>query len=176
MVKKLNNQDIMLSNGRRALAFRRVLADNTDFFKHVKNYLLLGATETQIAEFYGTDIDTWLYWKKHSAPLRDAMLKGGALADAQVAAAMHKRATGYEFKREKVVVNKDGHGEIVMYDEHIPPDTSAGKFWLTNRAPNWSDKTEHNLAGKVDVDKHITVEFIGVTQPPLNITDEAATT
>jgi len=157
----------------RAEAFRRLRNERPDFFEQVTNYCLLGATEQQLGEFFGFDRETWLYWLKHSQELRDAVDQGGTLADAEVAAGIYRRAKGYEYTRQKLLVSKDGVGQVYDLTEHVPPDTAAGKFWLTNRAGNrWSDSKKHEHSGEVAVDQNITIEFIGATSsgPMIDVT------
>ena len=162
MTKKLNNQDIMASNGWRAEAYRKIKNERVDFLEQVTNYCLLGATEEQLGAFFGYDRPTWQYWMKHSQELRDAVDAGSTLADAEVAAAMKRRAMGYDYVRQKLLVDKHGNGQVYDLTDHIPPDTTAGKFWLTNRAPNrWSDRQDHKHTGEVAVDQNITIEFVG---------------
>src|SRR6185312_7516231 len=47
------------------------------------------------------------------------------------------------------VFQSNGVPLIVPYREHVPPDTKAAEFWLTNRAPGrWKNRQniEHNEA------------------------------
>ena len=80
------------------------------------------------------------------------MLKSGKeVADNRVERSLYNRAVGYTFDSEKVFQHQ---GEIVRAKtvEHVPPDTTAGIFWLKNRKPaEWRDKIEHQVGGKVQV-------------------------
>ena len=60
----------------------------------------------------------------------------------------YERAVGYTFDAVKVMVC-NGAPVLVPYCEHVPPDSRAGEFWLTNRRPDcWKNKRsiEHNEA------------------------------
>lgn len=172
MVKKLNNA-MAVSKSWRAEAYRRLVNERPDFFEQVTNYCLLGSTEEQLGAFFGYDKDTWLFWMKHSPELRNAVELGGSAADAEVARALRRRATGYDYKRQKVVVGKDGHAQVFDLSDHIPPDTAAAKFWLTNRSNKWSDKQEHEHRGEVAIDHNITIEF--VSTKPVSVLDVTPT-
>lgn len=154
--------------GWRAEAYRKIKAERVDFLEQVTNYSLLGADEAKLAAFFGVDREMWLYWLKHSRELRDAVDAGGVMADAEVAGAMKRRATGYEYTRQKLTIDKQGNGHVHDLTEHVPPDTAAGKFWLTNRAGNrWRDKQDHEHSGEMVVDQNITIEFVGVKETKL---------
>jgi len=167
---------IMVSKNQKALDFRRLLSDKPDLYEQVENYSLLGAKGDDLAALFRVDRETWLYYVKHSEELRDAIARGGALADAQVAKAMHKRATGYEYTRQRVIVGKDGKGVVHDLIEHVPPDTSAGKFWLTNRdGRKWADRGADGRGGQGDAprDQNITINFVGAAErasPPIDVT------
>lgn len=163
------NSPFKISNGWRATAFRELVNERVDFFEQVTNYCLLGATNRELGAFFGYDANMWLFWMKHSQELRDAVDAGTTLADAEVASALKKRAMGYDYTRQKLVVGKDGHATIHDLSDHVPADTAAAKFWLTNRSKNWSDKQEHEHRGEVAIDQNITIEFVGPRET-LNIT------
>lgn len=153
--------DIMTRPGKTAAKFREVLAERTDFYEQVRNYVLLGATEYELAEFFGVSRDAWLSWAFHSQAIRDAVEQGGIMADARVAHALYKRAVGYEYKRQRLVIGKkDGHATVHDLIEHVPGDVMAQKIWLVNRSKKWTDKQQHEHGGSVEVDHELTVNFI----------------
>jgi len=68
-------------------------------------------------------------------------------ASAKVAAALYKRAIGYEV----VKVKNTPQGRI-SETVHIEPNVTACVFWLTNKRPDqWKSKVEHELGGGVTV-------------------------
>ncbi len=64
---------------------------------------------------------------------------GKDAADRKVEDSLYKRATGYSFDSEKIVV-VEGEPQRVEIIEHVPPDTKAAMWWLQNRRPGtWRD-------------------------------------
>lgn len=111
---------------------------------------LLGATKREIATALNTTevtIDRWMNSPEHHPEFRTAMLNGGIRADAVVAESMYRRAIGYDHPETKVmVVDKEIHQ--VVTTKHLPPDTTAGTLWLTNRRRhNWRVRQSTELTG-----------------------------
>lgn len=155
-----------------AQTYRKLRNERPDFLEQVTNYCLLGATDHKLAKIFGVQQTTILYWLKHSEEFREAVLAGGEKADADVASALHKRATGYTVDKPKLIIEK-GHARVLELTEHVPPDTTAAKFWLTNRAPNeWRDRQalEHTGADGGPIDTEISIKFVGTTTSMINIT------
>jgi len=72
-------------------------------------------------------------------------------ADARVEASLYHRALGYSYDSEEVRVLRDGQVIRVPIRVHMPPDTTAGIFWLKNRQPErWRDR--HELDQRVQVE------------------------
>ena len=62
-------------------------------------------------------------------------------------AALYHRAIGFSYDTVKIFIDK-GQPVVVPYREQLPPDTTAGIFWLKNRQPDkWRDvqKVEHEF-------------------------------
>lgn len=165
---------LVTKGGIKASKFREVLIQRPDIYDQVRNYTMLGATELELAEFFGVDNDTWLFWVFHSAPLRNALEEGGIAADAKVAAAMYRRAVGYDYKRQRLVVSKAGEGKVVELDTHVPADVRAGEFWLTNRSKRWANRSVSTPpeGDGTPVDRDITITFVSSSKP-INVTPRA---
>jgi len=102
----------------------------------------LGATDYELADFFGVDTRTIYRWKNVNEDFCHALIAGKENADTRVERALFNRAVGYTFESEKVF---QFQGEIVRTPtvEHVPPDPSAAKLWLTNRKPEyWREKQE----------------------------------
>ncbi len=102
----------------------------------------LGATDFELADFFGVDTRTIYRWKNTIEEFCQAVTCGKDKADERVERALFNRAVGYSFESEKVF---QFQGEVVRAPivEHIPPDPSAAKLWLTNRRPEaWREKQE----------------------------------
>jgi hypothetical protein len=107
----------------------------------------LGATDYELAEFFGVDTRTIYRWKNTHDDFCQAVTCGKDRADERVERALFNRAVGYTFESEKVF---QFQGVIVRAPtvEHVPPDPGAAKLWLTNRRPDeWRDKIDHSLSG-----------------------------
>lgn len=160
---------------KRETEFHRIKRERDNFLQEVTNYCLLGATNGQLADFFGVSVDMVNHWNSVSgeAEFRQAVYEGRDQADAMVAQAFFKRATGYEYESQRLVV-QNGHAEIISVTEHVPPDTGAGKFWLTNRAgKSWKDKQTHEHGGREGgaIETELTVRFVSAApQPMLNVT------
>lgn len=109
-------------------------------------YAILGAIDTQLAEFFDVDLSTLNRWKVVHPEFKESINKGKQVADAEVAYKLFKRATGYSHEATKIFNNQ---GEIIteQYVEHYPPDTGAAIFWLKNRQKAlWRDKQEIEIS------------------------------
>lgn len=124
---------------------------------------LLGATDTELADFFEVNEDTIHEWKKVHPKFSESLKKGKTVADAEVAASLHKRATGYKYKetvfektdsKETLEGTTDSQITTDQYKKKItlkelPPDTGAATLWLKNRQKDkWRDKTEVDLGGQ----------------------------
>ena len=74
------------------------------------NYCLLGAKDTQLAEFFNVTEQTINNWKKDHPSFFESIKKGKQDADAEVANSLFHRAKGYSHPEVKVFNNQ---GEIV---------------------------------------------------------------
>ena len=115
----------------------------------------LGATDKELADFFGVSEQTVNAWKDAYPEFLESLKEGKGLADAEVADKLYKRATGYEHAAVKIVANANtGQEHIVNYTERYPPDTTAAIFWLKNRRPHlWRDKTEQKIEGELAIGK-----------------------
>jgi hypothetical protein len=124
------------------------------FADHAFKYALLGATDAEMAEFFGVTLSTFYLWQQKHPQFSDAVKRGKTPSDADVANSLHTKAIGYERVVQKPVVVKDSDGstsvQVVDTIEQVPGDTAAQIFWLKNRQRGkWRDKheLEHTGAG-----------------------------
>jgi hypothetical protein len=114
-----------------------------EYVEQAEKLCKLGATDAEIADFFGVAESTLNLWKKRHPEFSKSLKKGKLEADATVADRLFKRATGYSHQAEKIF-NNDGEIVRAEYIKHYPPDTTACIFWLKNRQPDkWRDKVEH---------------------------------
>ena len=109
----------------------------------------LGATDKDLATFFDVSEQTLNAWKKAHPAFLESLKEGKAVADAEVAEKLFRRATGYEHKAVKIVADaKTGAEHQVEYIERYPPDTTAAIFWLKNRRPDlWRDRIDNTYSG-----------------------------
>lgn len=112
---------------------------------------LLGAKDTQIADFFGVSEVTLNTWKKKHPKFLVSINEGKEDADANVANSLYHRANGYSIKETKVIANPDDPKNpiLIEIDKNFPPDTASAIFWLKNRQKkNWREKQEVEHSGK----------------------------
>jgi len=132
----------------------------------VEKLCKLGATDAEIAEFFDVSESTVNLWKIEHAEFSESVKRGKVMADAEVAHAFHKRATGYKY--DEVTYEKVGAGEDLMevgengmesvkqdqfrkkvVTKEVAPDAGAALNWLKNRQKDkWRDKSEHDVTSK----------------------------
>jgi hypothetical protein len=108
----------------------------------------LGATDAQLADFFGVAISTVSLWKVQHAEFSEALKLVKDEVDQKVEQSLFRRAMGYEHDEVDIrVVN----GEVVQTPirKFYPPDTTACIFWLKNRKPaEWRETKAVELTGK----------------------------
>ena len=136
-------------------AFGRPTEYSTTCNEQVKKLCLLGAIDTQIADFFNVCAATIDTWKKEHPDFLGAIEEGKKVADNQVVKSLYKRANGYVAIDTKFATFEGEISDEREYDKHYPPDTNACMFWLKNRdRDNWREKQDINHSG----DLTITVE------------------
>jgi hypothetical protein len=111
----------------------------------------LGATDREVAEFFGVVESTLNLWKLNHPEFSEALKVGKDSADNRVEQSLFRRALGYSHDAVKIMV-VDGKPHREEYVEHFPPDVTACIFWLKNRRKaDWRDKQEFEVAGGISV-------------------------
>jgi hypothetical protein len=117
----------------------------------------LGATDAQIAKFWGVHVNTVLNWRKAYPEFAREVRLGKMWADALVAEALYHCAIGYSHPAVKILQHQ-GKPVVVEYTKYYPPDTRACIFWLTNRQPAlWKDVKGREVAS-TNRDVHMSLE------------------
>ena len=128
-------------------------AYRVEFAKQAEKLCTLGATDVDLADFFGVSDRTRYRWAAKHEDFCQALKAGKQTADLRVERALYHRAVGYSFDSEKVF---QFQGTIVRAPmrEHVPPDTTAGIFWLKNRRKeDWRDKIDHEHTGTVQFER-----------------------
>lgn len=132
-----------------------------EFCEDVRKLCLLGATDEEVADFFGVSPATIDNWKVEYPEFLGSIRAGKLKADAEMADRLFARGMGYSHQAVKIAVDaKTGMDHQVEYTEHYPPDTEAAKFWLKNRRPEiWRDKQdlEHSGPNKGPIETKTTV-------------------
>lgn len=109
--------------------------------KAVEHLARLGATNAQIAQYFGVAVNTVDEWHKKYRLFKSAMKKGGLEADMKVAESLYKRAIGYQYVEEEYsAVEVEGQKkpltEMALVKKTVktlPPDVKAAIHWLKVR-------------------------------------------
>lgn len=127
-------------------------------YAEVANKLCLafGATDAQLADWFGVSEQTVNAWKGAHPEFLESIKHGKTLADANVALALYERATGYSHPDVQVSVWQ-GEAIVTPITKHYPPDVGAAKYWLNNRQPErWRNQVE------IEVSRPSTVASVEV--------------
>src|SRR5262245_7010737 len=119
---------------------------NDAYLEQAKKLAALGATDADIADFFGVSSRTVMSWKVAKPEFLHALKTAKEAADARVERRLYERAVGYSVETEKIVCSG---GKIIRVRtiEHYSPDTTACIFWLKNRQPEkWRDKVDPGQA------------------------------
>jgi len=117
-----------------------------EYPKQAYKLCLIGATDIQLADFFGVNPDTIYEWKKVHEEFSESLKDGKSVADGEVAKSLYHRAKGYSHKAVHI---SNYQGEITQTDiiKEYPPDTTACIFWLKNRQSEmWRDKREYAVS------------------------------
>jgi hypothetical protein len=100
--------------------------------RQAEKLCLLGATNDDLADFFGVAVSTVSKWLKEIPEFSEALKRGRVIADAEVARSLYQRAIGYSHP-DVHVSNFQGAITITPLTKHYPPDTAAAFIWLQNR-------------------------------------------
>lgn len=113
-----------------------------------------GLTDEDIAHNIGISRSTLKEWKKKIPAISATLNTNKAIADIRVENALFKKAIGCTVKEKVISKIKNPDGTVTeterTVERELPPDTTAGIFWLKNRKPkDWRDKQEVELSRNV---------------------------
>lgn len=113
-----------------------------EYAEQAEKLCKLGLIDEELAEFFEIAVATLNAWKKDYPEFLEALKNGKTLADAEVAAKLYQRATGYEHEAVQIDMYR-GKAVVTKYVKHYPPDTVAGIYWLNNRQrARWKARIE----------------------------------
>lgn len=113
----------------------------------------LGATDADIADFFGVTVRTIDNWKSEHEGFFQSLKTAKEIADARVERSLYQRAVGYQTDAVKIFMPANAAEPVYApYRENVQPDTTAAIFWLKNRKKEeWSDKTVQENTGTVTI-------------------------
>lgn len=105
---------------------------------------LLGATDAELADFFGVSERTINTWKDEHPEFLQSIKAGKTPANANVAASLYRAAIGGGTVTEtKEQVDAEGKVTRTTEVRQLPANVVAQIFWLKNREPDkWRDKFE----------------------------------
>jgi DNA-binding NarL/FixJ family response regulator len=118
-----------------------------EFAQQAAKLCALGATDTEIADFFEVSARTLYRWKAEFPEFCQSLTVAKDVADTRVERSLYARANGYEHEEVdiRVIANEIVQTKVRKY---YPPDTAAGIFWLKNRqSGKWRDRVDTTLSG-----------------------------
>ena len=110
-----------------------------EYAEQAHKLCLLGATDKDLADFFGVDEATINRWKEAHPQFCKSLNEGKVMADANVAHRLYTRAVGYKAEEETY---EGGELKKTVVKE-VVPDVTAQIFWLKNRQRDkWRDRQE----------------------------------
>lgn len=127
-----------------------------DYPEKAAKLVLNGAVERDLIAYFQVTKKVFDIWQamypEFAAAL--AISKEASLADQRVERSVYQMALGYNVEAEKIM-NYRGQVIRAKYQEHIPANINAAKFWLINRDPQkWGrdpEKVNSELSAKPSV-------------------------
>ena len=106
----------------------------------------LGATDSDMADFFGIGTTTFYRWRKDHPDFAAAVTEGKEFCDQQVEQALHRRAVGFEYQAVRVFMPAGAKAAVLVpYPVQVLPDVGASQHWLRFRRPKeWSEQREKN--------------------------------
>lgn len=113
----------------------------------VRAIAMTGMTNDEMAKALGVRPEQWDSWVQYYPSFAKAIDDGRTNADAEVVAALHKNAIGFEYDADEIVRTRRG-AQVLTVRKKFLPETGAQKFWLQNRSAAWRASQNINLGGQ----------------------------
>ena len=122
-----------------------------EYAKQAEKLCLLGATDTDLADFFGVSVRTVERWRAEHDDFCRAVKAAKNEADDRVERSLYQRAVGYETDAVKIFMPAGAEKPVYApYRERVAPDTAAAIFWLKNRRKDqWRDRIENEHTHRV---------------------------
>lgn len=121
------------------------------FVPQAEKLAALGATDIEVADFFGINVRTLYAWKNEHSEFSQALKVGKSTADDRVERSLFQRAIGYEQDDVKIFMPANAPAPVYApYRAKVAPDTTAAIFWLKNRRPDlWRDRSDITVRREV---------------------------
>lgn len=116
-----------------------------EYVEQARKLCLLGATDQEMADFFGVALSTLNLWKLRHPEFSESLTEGKEVADARVVRSLYQQAIGYEQDEVKIFMPAGAEEPVYApYRAKIAPSASAAIFWLKNRdKERWRDRIDH---------------------------------
>lgn len=136
-----------------------------EFVAQARKLCLLGATDMELADFFGCGVPTLHRWRAEHPEFQKAIKVGKSESDDRVERSLYQRAVGYSHP-DVHVSNYQGEVTLTPIVKHYPPDVAAAFIWLKNRRPElWRDKQEIDLKADESLAELLKVARERASQP-----------
>jgi hypothetical protein len=133
-----------------------------EYVEQARKLCMLGHTDLEIAQFFDVTDRCFYKWKVQHPELVQALRAGKEVADSRVERSLYARAVGYNYEAVKIFMPAGRANPVYApYTEHVPPDVTAGIFWMKNRDPaHWRDNQQikHVLGKYIISDRPMSEE------------------
>ncbi len=132
-----------------------------EYAKQAEKLANLGATDQEVADFFGVDVRTVHRWKHDHEEFCHSLKAGKSAADERVERSLYQRAVGYEQDEVKIFMPSGAEEPVYApYRAKVAPDVTAAIFWLKNRRSDaWRD-VKH-IDGKQQVVHRYDLDSLG---------------
>ena len=113
-----------------------------EYVEQARKLAALGATDREVADFFGVKESTLHLWKHVHPEFSEALNLGKDPADKRVKQSLYRRAIGYSHD-DVHVSTYEGKVTLTPIVKHYPPDPTSMIFWLKNRRKDeWREKPD----------------------------------
>ena len=124
-----------------------------EYNEQVVKLCKLGATDAEIADFFGVCEATINNWKLEDNGFLESIKEGKIQADMNVVNSLYKKAMGFEYVETRVSDN-----DTVIIKKQSLPDTTAIMAWLNNRRPQQFRNKQEIEQINTNIDLNLTDE------------------
>ena len=145
-----------------------------EYAEQARKLCYLGATNADLADFFGVNVRTVERWLSDNEIFRRAVKGGKKQLDDRVERSLYHRAVGYQADAVKIFMPAGSTEPVYApYRENVQPDTTAAIFWLKNRRPEqWRETSAQTNTVVVVVEDKLR-RALGRSDEPLTIENDA---